>query len=227
MIKLNQLETIPNCTDSVGRVYFYKEKILRGINSNFVRDVNYFFESGLAAELMTEELIPRVNISHLKIEGYQLVIESEKIENWNYAYEWSFSMLKDAALTILKINTIAKKYGYQLKDPHQENITFRFNRPVYIDFGSIVKIDSHVWVGYREFLACFYTPLKLMQTSLDQTARAILKMESSLDENEVFVLLHPVLSKFSLLRSGFTFFASTIYRVSFLKAKPRQETTLP
>jgi hypothetical protein len=218
MIKLSELKTTPNCSDDVGRVYFYKNTVFRGINDEYVLDMLNLFSSGLFKELIDANLIPETTISNHLIEGYQLVIESEKIENWTYSYEWSFEMLKEAALTILKINNIANKYGYQLKDPHQENITFKFNRPLYIDIGSLVKIKTDVWIGYKEFLATIYLPLKLMQRSLDETGRSILRMEKSLDDREVFILLHPVFGTLSFITNSYMKIYTFFFRFSCISS---------
>ncbi|WP_432772788.1 hypothetical protein [Francisella salimarina] len=131
--------TVELSVDPHGDLFFYKNRVFRAINEEYVCDVKNMFSSGFIDELNRKELFPKSWISDVQIEDYNLVIEHEKIEHWNYPYEWSFDMLKDAGLTILEVNEIANKYGYQIFDGHANNVVFNMNKPQYIDLGSFIK----------------------------------------------------------------------------------------
>ena len=82
--------------------------------------------SGLFKVLADKKLL----INHIEVndisqnkDSYK-TIEPERIPFISYPYEWSFSQLKNAALTTLKIQKIALKHGMSLKDSSAYNIHF-------------------------------------------------------------------------------------------------------
>lgn len=84
----------------------------------------------------------------------------EKIQNWIYPYEWSFEMLKSAALQTLKLQELALEYGYNLKDASAYNIIFINLKPVHIDLFSWIKEPPNIaWVGLEQFFCEFINPL--------------------------------------------------------------------
>jgi hypothetical protein len=193
------LTTTENCCDVVGRVFFYKNRVLRGINKEYIDQIKFMFESGLMSELIDNKLIPNMWISKSTIFGYDLVVEVEYISSWSYAYEWPFSMLKEAALMVIKINNILNKYGFEIIDPHQDNITYMQNFPVYIDVGSFRRVKSKSWLGYEGLNLTLYTPLWLMSKSLDTFARGILRLEYSIEDSEGLLIKHPLLLNIKFL----------------------------
>src|SRR6185295_6004678 len=78
-------------------------------------------------------------------------------------YEWSFSQLKDAALTTLSIQKRALKLGMSLKDASAYNIQFVRGKAILIDTLSFEVYDEgEPWVAYRQFCQHFLAPLALM-----------------------------------------------------------------
>lgn len=91
------------------------------------------------------------------------VIEPTKIPFISYPYEWSFSMLKDAALLTLQIQKLAIEHGMSLKDASAFNIQFFEGKPILIDTLSFEKYDEgKPWVAYKQFVEHFLSPLYLM-----------------------------------------------------------------
>jgi 2-polyprenyl-3-methyl-5-hydroxy-6-metoxy-1,4-benzoquinol methylase len=91
------------------------------------------------------------------------IIKPQKIEFISYPYEWCFSQLKDAALTTLRIQKIALKYGMTLKDSSAYNIQFYNGKPVFIDTLSFeIYKENEPWVAYNQFCKNFLTPLALV-----------------------------------------------------------------
>src|SRR5690606_2587812 len=84
-------------------------------------------------------------------------------------YEWSFSQLKDAALTTLEIQRRALAKGMVLKDASAYNIQFRDAKPIFIDTLSFEKYnEGEPWVAYKQFCQHFLAPLALMaRTDVD------------------------------------------------------------
>ena len=79
-----------------------------------------------------------------------------------YPYEWTFSMLKDAALLQLELSREALAEGILTKDATSYNVQFEGARPVFIDVGSFERlVPGEPWPGYRQFCELFLNPLYL------------------------------------------------------------------
>ncbi len=80
----------------------------------------------------------------------------------SYPYEWTFSMLKDAALLQLDLLEGALGAGITIKDSTPFNIQFRDGKPVFIDIGSFEAYQpGEPWIGYRQFTRQYLFPLML------------------------------------------------------------------
>jgi ribosomal protein L11 methylase PrmA len=80
----------------------------------------------------------------------------------SYPYEWTFGMLRDAALLQLDLMRDALEEGLILKDATPYNVQFRGAEPVFIDIGSFERLrEGEPWVGYRQFCMQFLFPLML------------------------------------------------------------------
>lgn len=95
-------------------------------------------------------------------DGWAAVLRHERVPIISYPYEWTFSMLQEAALLQLDLLLSALDEGMILKDSTPFNVQWRGTSPVFIDIGSFeVLEDGDVWVGYRQFLAQYLYPLML------------------------------------------------------------------
>jgi hypothetical protein len=113
--------------------------------------------SGLYSRLLFDGLI----ISHQEI-GLGL-LAPDRIDTISYSYEWCFSMLKDAALTTLKIQRASLEHDMELKDASAYNIQFHKGKMVLIDTLSIMKKEPYSpWPAYGQFCRHFLGPLLLM-----------------------------------------------------------------
>jgi len=146
--------------DDFGRVFFANNRVFRAINDQQKDYCLLLLNSDLIRELTNKKLIPDTKISDLTIDGYSLVLEHEKLLH-TLQHEWTFSMIKDAAVTILEVNEICNKHGYELKDGHLFNMLFRGTQPVWVDFGSIIPNNNKdgKWSAYEEFLNAVLVPL--------------------------------------------------------------------
>lgn len=89
-------------------------------------------------------------------------LEHPTIPFISYPYEWTFSMLKDAALLQLDLLTEALGDGITIKDATPFNVQFIEGRPVFIDIGSFETYSpGEPWIGYRQFTRQFLFPLML------------------------------------------------------------------
>ena len=90
------------------------------------------------------------------------VLQHDKIPFISYPYEWSFQMLRDAALLQLELLEAALADNMILKDASAYNIQWRGTRPVFIDIPSFVPWSGgQSWTGYRQFCQFFLYPLML------------------------------------------------------------------
>ncbi len=90
------------------------------------------------------------------------VLEHEEIPFVSYPYEWSFSMLRDAALLHLDLLIEAVHHGFTIKDGTAYNVQFQHRRPIFIDIASFERLPPGTpWTGYRQFCQTFLYPLLL------------------------------------------------------------------
>lgn len=152
--------------DPSGFIFYVGSEVFRQVNLLYKENYDLLLQSGLYNELtMNSLLIPHqdvTNSAELSYSAYK-ILKPEKVKLVSYPYEWSFSMLKDAALTTLEIQDRALKYGMSLKDASAYNIQFHKGKPVFIDTLSFEKYREGLpWVAYGQFCRHFIAPLALM-----------------------------------------------------------------
>jgi hypothetical protein len=159
--------------DNSGFIFYHQGELFRAITYSYTDDYAYLIKSGLYNYLVDEKLlIPhsverletlREEVSSDKLDAkIYKVIQPDKINFITHPYEWCFSQLKDAALTTLKIQKAALKYGMTLKDSSAYNIQFFRGRPILIDTLSFEIVnDGEPWQAYDQFCKNFLVPLAL------------------------------------------------------------------
>lgn len=152
--------------DPSGFVFWQDGSVYRQINTLYKDDYDRLMGSGLHKALVEKGLIVPHNEVTLRSAAPELaykVIKPEPIAFVSYPYEWSFSQLKDAALTTLDVQKEALEFGMSLKDCSVYNIQFAKGRPVFIDTLSFERYrEGSPWVAYRQFCQHFLAPLALM-----------------------------------------------------------------
>ena len=151
--------------DPNGFLFTKDETIYRQINKSYKESYDLLVKSRLLNKLVANGLLIPYKEVDKKIaqtpEAYR-VIKPEKIPFISYPYEWSFSMLKDAALLTLNIQNFALEHGMSLRDATAFNIQFFKGKPILIDTLSFEKFNEQPWVAYRQFCQHFLAPLSLM-----------------------------------------------------------------
>jgi hypothetical protein len=95
-------------------------------------------------------------------EGAAGALRHERVPVITYPYEWTFSMLRDAALLQLDLLSEGLADGVTIKDATPYNIQFVANAPLFIDVGSFEPYrEGEPWLGYRQFCRQFLYPLLL------------------------------------------------------------------
>ncbi|RIV41341.1 class I SAM-dependent methyltransferase [Micromonospora radicis] len=94
--------------------------------------------------------------------NWAALLRHERIPFVSHPYEWSFSMLRDAALLHLEILRAALPAGFTTKDGSAYNLQWRGTEPVFIDVGSFAPLaEGEPWAGYRQFCQTLLYPLLL------------------------------------------------------------------
>ncbi|SCL35653.1 Methyltransferase domain-containing protein [Micromonospora nigra] len=150
--------------DPANRVFHAGDDVLRGLDVTAAAQwrtlaASEFFPPLLAAGKVcgTEELTGRPVPA-----PWAAVLRHERIPFVSHPYEWSFAMLRDAALLHLEILRAALPAGFTTKDGSAYNLQWRGTAPVFIDVGSFTPLrDGEPWAGYRQFCQTMLYPLLL------------------------------------------------------------------
>jgi hypothetical protein len=152
--------------DPSGFLFTQDGILYRQVNRAYATDYEHLMSSRLYERLVEHgRLIPHreAEIEPADPAAAYKVIEPERIPFISYPYEWSFGMLREAALTTLAIQKRALHAGMTLKDSSAYNIQFPAGKAALIDSLSFeVYNPGEPWVAYRQFCQHFLAPLALM-----------------------------------------------------------------
>lgn len=152
--------------DPTARVFYQDGRVLRGLAAEAATIDAAARDTGLMGKLVEAGLFVRnwVVDDVEAPEGMpaESVVESERLPVISYPSEWSFSMLRDAALTTLDANLVALDAGFILKDASAFNVVFNGTHPVIIDVASLDRFGERgIWTAYGQFCEHFLAPLML------------------------------------------------------------------
>jgi hypothetical protein len=182
--------------DKNGRLFWRNGELYRGISLENTDLCRRLFEESVIQNLMKKGLLIETEISPFSMNNYPLILKHRVVNFVSYAYEWPFSMLKDAALALLDIAIELAHRGFALQDAHPWNMLFDGSKPIYVDFGSIIPARSDgAWPAAGEFYRFFVYPLRLMSHGHGRIARWLLHdYEQGIFESECKALVHPTLT---------------------------------
>lgn len=153
--------------DPAGHVYDVDGRILRTITERAAADYQVLRDSGLLRDLAERGwLIDAKEVSPGDVPGVDppppYVVEHSRIPHPSFPYEWSFPLLRDAALLHLDLHLVALGEGATLSDASAYNVQFRGPKPVFIDLLSLRRYrEGEYWTGHRQFCEQFLNPLLL------------------------------------------------------------------
>ena len=155
--------------DRDSRVVVSDDAIYRALSPEGAEDWEAFSGSPLLEQLTaagkvigTREVDPSVlgESQDLLPTGITKVLEHDRVPFVSYPYEWTFSMLQDAAKLQLELGAAAIDSGLDLKDATPYNVQFIGSQPTFIDIGSFEKItEGEPWIAYRQFCMLYLYPL--------------------------------------------------------------------
>lgn len=146
--------------DPFSSVWLETDRACRTVRGPQAEILRKALASGVVQELMHNGDLIEVTGKTAGPADEEVTFYHPLLQGVTYPYEWSFGMLKAAALLHLKVHKALLADGFTLRDGSAYNVTFRGTKPVFIDFGSIgIYEDGDAWLGYSQFCALFLYPL--------------------------------------------------------------------
>src|SRR4051812_22069417 len=127
--------------DPDSRIFTADGRVLRLLSEQGLADWRALSASGLLDELRivgTREV--EADVPEALHGGVAAVLEHDVVPFVSYPYEWTFAMLRDAALLQLELLRRAIEKGLILKDSTPYNVQFRGAQPLFIDVGSFEQL---------------------------------------------------------------------------------------
>jgi hypothetical protein len=186
--------------DPSGFIFEKEGVIYRQVNISFKEHFDHFIQNGCYDHLVKKGLlIPHQSIPEnlTGSKNHYTTIKPEKIEFISYPYEWSFDMLKDAALLTLQLVREALPFAMIVKDASPYNIQWYKGKLIFIDTLSFEKYEELPWIAYRQFCENFLGPLLIMHYSKQHLPGLMLAWPDGIPLAIIKSLL-PKKSRFSL-----------------------------
>ncbi len=151
--------------DPSGYIFIQNNTLYRQVSNVFREHFDFFISSGCYQKLVQKGLLIRHETVDENLTGdkeWYTTLKPEPVDFISYPYEWSFDMLKDAALLTLNLVKEALASGMIVKDATPYNIQWHNGQLIFIDSLSFEKYDeSKPWIAYRQFCESFLSPLLL------------------------------------------------------------------
>jgi SAM-dependent methyltransferase len=155
--------------DPAGRLFRAGDQVYRTCSPDALATLKAADEAGLLRTLEERGLFLPVSLVPAAAEGLSpaevggTVIRQPALSPVTYSYEWSFSMLRDAARATLDALDLCLDRGFILKDSTAFNVLFEGSAPRLVDVHSLERYeDGMLWAGYGQFCRAFLFPLFLV-----------------------------------------------------------------
>lgn len=157
--------------DPNGYVFKQDDRIIRAIMPAMHSQFADIYNSGLHQRLASMGLmigcqrieaddLTRSSFIGARGETAAALYEHPEVPMLSYPYEWTFSLLKDAAIAHLELQIQALSENYVLSDATAYNMQFIDGKPIHIDVLSLQPYeDGQHWSGYNQFCRQFLLPL--------------------------------------------------------------------
>jgi len=155
--------------DRTNRVFYHNESVYRALSQEALRQwetlsATKFFSRCISEGkiIPTEETGPPEKFEMSSTQSWAAFLKHQMVPFISYPYEWSFGMLKDAALLQTELLLSALEEDMILKDSSAFNFQWLGAKPFFIDVPSFVRLpEGEPWIGYRQFCQMFLYPLML------------------------------------------------------------------
>lgn len=161
--------------DRLGRVFYHRDQVYRALSAEAydawkALEATRFFADAVEkghlvatreVDLDGDDGLSREDLAALS-SRWRAALVHERIPFVSYPYEWSFSMLQDAARLQLDLLERALDEDLTSKDASAYNVQWKGARPVFIDVASFEPwTPGQPWFGYLQFCQLFLYPLLL------------------------------------------------------------------
>ncbi len=153
--------------DPAGHVFLVRDKVFRTVMPMAAADYEAVRALPTWSKLMASgRILPEKEVDPTTLgeasEGAAHVLEHPRLAHVSYPYEWSFPLLKAAALAHLELHMEALEGDINLIDATAYNIQFQGPKPVFIDHLSFRPYrEGEFWAGHKQFCEQFLNPLLL------------------------------------------------------------------
>lgn len=163
--------------DPRGRIFYYNGQIFRAFFPESAPFYQRLLSSSKAVSLIKQgKIIDTDFVSDMEVEGFSLVVRQREISNLNYCFEWSPTMLKDAALLTMELAIDFCEDNIVLQDGTPYNVVFDSAKPIFVDLGSFAPdIPGYIWSAYQQFCNLFLFPLYLFASADPQLTIQLMK----------------------------------------------------
>jgi len=153
--------------DPLSRVFIVDGEVYRGLTAAGAEDFAAARATGSFSALEGEGKVVTTRVTTAEErqalalgEEWAEVVHHRRITPISYPFEWTFAMLRDAALLQIEVARRLVTDGCLTKDATPYNVQFDGARPVFIDVGSFERLRAgEQWPGYRQFCELFLNPL--------------------------------------------------------------------
>lgn len=154
--------------DPEGRVCLVGGEIYRTLNHDATDRMTMLADIGLLDELADQgllipsRLVKTTNVGLDPAAFGDSLLHHQRIAPLTYPFEWSFEMMRDAALTTITLIEHCLERDFILKDASAYNLALHRGRMVFFDTLSIDHyISGSPWEAYAQFCREFLFPLML------------------------------------------------------------------
>ncbi|TCM65861.1 50S ribosomal protein L11 methyltransferase [Rhizobium sp. BK068] len=148
--------------DPAGYVFQRGDNIYRAVTRYGAADYAAAKMAGIFQWLCDEGRLVRILHEQPGTNENAIILEVERLPWITHPYEWSFQLLKIAALFHLDLHLALLEKGFTLSDATAYNVQFVGPNPIFIDHLSIRPYrDGEFWTGHRQFCEQFLNPLLL------------------------------------------------------------------
>ncbi len=148
--------------DPSGYVYQDGDRVYRTVTQYGISDYQAAKAADIFSWLCDDGRLVRILDELRSSDGQTVTLEVERLSWITHPYEWSFQLLKTAALFHLDLHLSLLDREFTLSDASAYNVQFVGPKPIFIDHLSIRPYrEGEFWTGHRQFCEQFLNPLLL------------------------------------------------------------------
>ncbi len=160
-----EINEVPYLYDQSGRIWMKEDKVYRIIeDENHIKNYKELLNSDTIEEIFDAGLVRTKVVEESNAEG-MMILEHKKIPFILHPCEYSNKMFWQVACMFIEVNLKLWEKGFVTQDSHPWNVSFEGNKPVFYDFGSIIKSKNVSETWLNEFYSGFLVPIWLASYS--------------------------------------------------------------